>query len=145
MSNTSEIGYPSRMKWVVILGIVIVLPALLLSEWSLDKMQEKLVNPNPQKSWAANLQKYIAHSFNYTLRQDRAAARYGWAADLYARQGNFDEAGEQLYNQAVALEDSNKKWEAKPIYERLSTEYKDYPVGARAHGALVRLNTMSRP
>lgn len=145
MSNTSEIGYPSRMKWVVILGILIVIPSLLLSEWSLDKMQEKLVNKNAEKAWAAGLQKYIAHGFSWTLRPAKAAPRYAWAADLYARQGNFHEAGDALYSQAQALEDANKKWEAKPIYEQIEAHYKEYPVGAKAHGALVRLNTMSRP
>jgi hypothetical protein len=145
MSNTSEIGYPNRTKWIVFFGVLIALPSILLSEWSLDKIQEKVVNTHAEKPWAADLQKYIAHGFNYTLRQEKAAPRYAWAANLYANQNNYTEAGEQLYSQAVALEDCNKKWEAKPIYEQLERDYRDYPVGAKAHGALVRLNTMSRP
>lgn len=147
MSNTSEIGYPSRTKWVVAVIVLIALPSLVLSEWSLEKIQAKFVHEAAQagKPWASDVQKWIAHGYGYTLRPKRAAERYGWAADLYARQGNYDEAGWCYFNKAVELEASNDKWTAKGIYEQVESDYKEYPVGAKAHGALVRLNTMSRP
>jgi hypothetical protein len=145
MSTTDEIGTTNKLgKWLIILFLIVALPGALLSSWSLDKFQ-KVVNDNPEKDWAPDLQRWIAGSYANTLRPGPAAERYEWAANMYAGKNNFEMAGEMYLRQAQELEADNKKWSALPVYERIEKEYKDYAVGAKAHGAVIRLTTMSRP
>lgn len=145
MTTEDEIGSPNRLgRWLIIIAIVVGLPSLLFSSWTLDKLQEQ-VNKNYDKPWCADMQNRIAWAYSVTMRPDVAAERYEWAARLYENQRNFEAAGEALYNQGVELEAANKKYNALPVYEDVEDRYKEYPIGAKAHGAVVRLKTMSRP
>lgn len=145
MSTTSEIGSTNKLgKWVIICIVVMVVPSVLMSEYCLEKFQAHIAK-NFDKDWAPGAQKWVAYIYGHTMRHERAAERYGFAATLYAERRDYTTAGELLYAQAHELESANKKYEALPIYERVEEEYKEYPVGARAHGAVVRLKLLSRP
>ncbi len=147
MSNTDEIGSGNKLsKWLIILGVIVLIPTLLLTEWSLEFWQRQLQD-KADRTWAPDAQLFIARSYGWTLRPEKAAERYEWSATLLSKHGRHAEAGEALYDQAHEIEQLGgvSKWVALPKYEYIATYYRDYPVGARAHGAAVRLKTMSRP
>jgi len=145
VSNTDEImsHLPVR-KWVLVAIVCLMIPSLMLTSWGLEKFQ-KVVNDHSDKAWAADLELWIARCYAYTLRPEKASEKYQWAANLYHALGNDELAGDCLYHEAEECEAANKKWEAIPKYEYLADAYKDYPSGARAHNAVIRLKTMSRP
>lgn len=153
-SESSELGGSNKLgKWFLIILLGIGIPSLILSQWSLEKLQG-VVNDNSapeklkEKAWTADLQKWIAHAYNYSLRPEHAVEKYQWAGDLYSRLQNFDAAGWMYYDQGLALEDSGKyenKGRALEIYEKLADEYKEYPVGAKASAAAIRIKTYGRP
>jgi hypothetical protein len=148
MSNSDEITTRNPvLKWLLIFSIVIGIPSLLLSAWFLGRMQG-VVNDNAEKPWSADLQRWIAHSYAYTLRPERAAESYEYASRQYARFENWELAGEMQYDQAKEYENMDAyldRIKAAEVYERLADQYKDYPVGALAAKQLQRLKVNQRP
>jgi hypothetical protein len=148
MSNTDEIGFKFKPgRWALAIALLVGVPCFILSPWFLAKMQG-VVNDNAAKPWSADLQKWIAHSYSYSMRPEPAAQAYEWAHDQYVRFENWDMAGLMLYDEAAAFEATDTsldKYKAQAVYDRCATEYKDYPIGARAKTASMRMTTLGRP
>ena len=139
-------GQSSLGKWLAVALIVIGIPAFLLTDFALEKAQ-KIVIDNEKKSWAGTLQHAIAVGYSTKFDHRKAAERYEWAARYAFFAGEQEEGAWLLFNQAVEVEaaDSNGKWAALPMYEKLASDYADKPVGARAAGNVTRIKTMARP
>ena len=148
MSTTDEIGSPNKLgKWLLTAVILLGVPSFVLSAWSLERFH-RVVEDNLDKPWCSDMQRWIANAYAYSLRPEPAAVRYEYAANLYRTQDNYTMAGEMFYQQAHAFEDmtnSNNKYTALAIYDRLAEDYRDYPAGAKAKAASTRIQTMGRP
>ncbi len=131
--------------WIALLAILIVSPALLLSNWGLGKVQQ-YIDRNTGEPWAADWQYRLAEIYAWTVRPQQAVWCYEAAADLYVRRGDRDSAARALYKRAVEMENlPDGRSQALAAYEAIEREFPGHPVAEQARGAAIRIRMMSRP
>ncbi len=129
---------------------VLIVPTLGLSGvglgwiegWSDDGMKDRGRDREAACAW----QWRVAVAYAYTFRPEKAAAAFERAYEKYLAIGDLESAGRARYEQAVELEEADKKYEARVVYESIVDDFDDEDDLAKdATHALMRLKYLGRP